>query len=602
MRIHSNLLGGRGPCCSAGRRPGAAWIIGILAVVLLGSGSAFGQFIVQPMKVELGVQPGKKVIRRLVIENLNPNVREKVDLRITGMTQDHDGIYQIIEPDAQITQGQNGAKLVQIERPKNLGGPVTLDIQRLRQCQDWLRLEEDVVELEPRQRKFVDLEVTVPPGRRGYYCAALMAQTKAREERDSGQFATVILQFLIPVIINVQGRPLQQQVKLVDVDLTWRPQEQLTPAATLVTLGVDNPGGTYSRLVGIARVSRQLGGGRWRKITEQKFLDTGIIPGVKLNLKQDVGRQLPSGKYKVQGVLYVDGKRGRAIEKEIEYKGDPRIRDNRFETALELTPVEQTLEAMPRATRSTTIKVLNPTEETVVVDAQAFLPDEMRQTVVYDEQGQPIKGEELGCGDWLEVTPKQFELRGYAQKNLRIRCKLPESAARFPNHYAKIHLTSRYPDGQPAGTSEGRVYVTTRGLQGTPKIKPLGLSIVKTGPLRYLVRAEFVNSGFTHVRPDCTAVLQTGGAERQVRMRINLSSDIYQQSGNMLPTERRIFSGAMDMSEVSVGEYRLTAIMEYGAGGSQQEQIALRVSEVGGQKTVEVIDVKAIGGPVRIEL
>ena len=58
----------------------------------------------------------------------------------------------------------------------------------------------------------------------------------------------------------------------------------------------------------------------------------------------------------------------------------------------------------------------------------------------------------------------------------------------------------------------------------------------------------------------------------------------------------------MDMSEVSVGEYRLTAIMEYGAGGSQQEQIALRVSEVGGQKTVEVIDVKAIGGPVRIEL
>jgi hypothetical protein len=56
------------------------------------------------------------------------------------------------------------------------------------------------------------------------------------------------------------------------------------------------------------------------------------------------------------------------------------------------------------------------------------------------------------------------------------------------------------------------------------------------------------------------------------------------------------------MSDVTVGEYRLTAIMEYGAGGSEQQQIGLRVSEVGGQKTVEVIDVKAIGGPVKIEL
>jgi len=601
MRAQSNLLGHGTAQCTVGRRSVAPWIIGILGLVLLTSGSAFGQFIVQPMKVELGVRPGKRFAKQLVIENLNQNAGEKVDLRITGVTQDSDGIWQIIEPDAQITQDPNGPKWVAVQRP-NDKEPIYLDIQRLRSCQKWLRLGTDVVELDPLQRKFVRLEVTVPPGTRGYYCAALMAQTKFREEREAGVNATVVLQFLIPVIIEVQGRPVRQEVKLTDVGLQFRPQGELTPAATLVTLGIDNPGGTYSRLRGIARVSSEYKEGRWRKITEQEFPDTGIIPGVTLDLKQDVGRALPSGKYKVQGYLFVDGQRGGMIEKEVEFAGDSRVVSQRADAALELDPPEQTIETIPGAMRGATMRVRNASEDSVWVDVEAVLPEAMSQMTIVDPQAGTIMGEQMGCGDWLEVTPKRFELRGYGQKNLRIKCRVPKSAAGMPNHYAAINLKATYPDGQQGGLTVGRVYVTTRGVQVEPRITPTMLNIVETSPLHYLVRAQFSNSGMTHVMPGCRAVVTTADLAQQTRKRIDLSSaGLGQQTGNMLPCEIRLFSGVLDMSEVSVGLYHLTADFAYGAGGSVQKQIVLKVSEVGGQKMVEVVG-EAIGGPVRIEL
>jgi len=229
------------------------------------------------------------------------------------------------------------------------------------------------------------------------------------------------------------------------------------------------------------------------------------------------------------------------------------------------------------------------------------LPMDMMQKVIVDPQGRTIRGEEMGCGDWLEVTPKHFELRGYGQKNLRIRCKMPKSAARMPNHYATINLKARYPDGQPGGLTEGRVYVTTRGVQVVPRITPTMLNIAETSPLRYLVRAQFSNSGMTHVLPRCRAILTTADVAKTTRKRIDLSSaDLGQQTGNMLPCEKRLFSGVLDMSDVAPGLYYLTAAMEYGAGGSVQKQIVLRATEVGGQKSVEVTE--AIGEPVKIEL
>jgi len=598
MQAELDLSGRRAAQARPGRRPVAAWIIGVLSVVLLGSGSAFGQLVIQPMKVELGVQPGKRFLQKLVFENLNANASEKVDFRIVGVTQDSDGIWQVIEPDTPIVEDPNGARWVTVRRSGQ--EEIRLDIQRLRSCQDWLRLDQGVMEVGPLQRRSIGLHVTVPPGKRGYYCAALMAVTNPREGLYEGVTTPVIFHYVIPVIIEVQGRPVRHEVKLTDVGLRFQPQQEFSPAATFLTLGIDNPGGTYSRLIGVARLWRKTGE-NWRKITEQRFRDTGIIPGVTLNLKQDVGRALPSGKYKVQGYMFVDGQRGGMVEKEIDFAGDSRVVESRYDASLQLDPPERVIETFPGAMRTGTMRVVNASEDEVIVDVEAVLPEDMRQATITDPLGLTMRADQMGCGDWLQVSPKRFTLRGYGQRNLRIKCKMPESAARLPNHYATILLKASYPNGEPGGVTEGRVYVTTRGVQVAPRIIPTMLNVVETSTLRYLIRAQFSNAGLTHVLPRCRAVLTTKDPPRQVRKRIPLSSaDLGRQTGNMLPCEKRLFSGVLDMSEATPGEYLLTAVLEYGAGDSEQKQIVLTVTEVGGQKSVEVTE--AIGEPVRIEL
>jgi hypothetical protein len=126
------------------------------------------------------------------------------------------------------------------------------------------------------------------------------------------------------------------------------------------------------------------------------------------------------------------------------------------------------------------------------------------------------------------------------------------------------------------------------------------LNVVETSTMRFLVRAQFRNSGLTHILPRCRAALTTMELPRQTRKRILLSPGEGQQTGNMLPCEKRYFSGVLDLSDVAPGQYFLTAALEYGGGDSVQKQGVLTVTEVGGQKLVEFSE--AIGEPVKIEL
>ena len=570
-----------------------------MTIVLLAGSSAFGQFIVQPMKVELGVQAGKRLTTKLALENLSRNNAETISLRLVDMSQDPNGIWQAIEPDTELIEDPNGARWVTVGTENK---PIRLDIARLRSCRSWLRLEKDVVELESLRRREVGLHVTIPAGTRGYYCAALIAETHFRPG-ETGVHASVILQFLVPVIIEVQGRPLRDEIQLTDVDLRFQPQQEQVPAATLVTLGIENNGGTYRRLVGLARVWGQVGG-HWRKITDTEFVDTGIIPGVSLDLKEDVGRPLPSGKYKVQGFLFVNGRRSGMVEEEIDYDGDGRIISVQGDAALELDPRELTIKALPGAIRSSSMRVINASEETVVVDVEVALPEEMMHAVISDGRGQTVRGDELSCVDWLQIEPKQFTLRGHARRSLKIMAYMPSSAANRPNYYATVRLKSRYQDGQAGGETTGRVYVETRGVEATPRILGSLLTLSESSPERYFVRARFSNSGVTHVLPRCRAALTTLDASGpgMTRKRLDLSSQAYNQTGSMLPCEIRHFSGVLDVSGIAPGEYRLTAILEYGVGGSAQIQKGIAISEKDGLKSVDFIGLDDRGGVVPIEL
>jgi len=581
MRTDSYLTGRQPKPVAEGRSRSMIRIIGIMTIVLLAGGSAFGQFIVQPMKVETSVHAGRRVTTKLAVENLSEDTAEIVDLRLVDMSQDPSGVWQSIEPDASVTEDPNGARWVTVGTEQD---PLQIDVSKLRSCQKWLRLETDVIELDPLQRKEIGLQIRVPGGTRGYYCAALLAQTRFRPT-EGGVHASVILQFLIPVIIEVQGPVMRHDIKVTGIDLEYRPQQELRQAATLVTLGVANTGGTYNRLVGKARVWGQMGG-HWRKITDTDFIDTGIIPGVTLNLKEDVGRPLPSGTYRITGVLYVDGRRSQTVQEVIEYDGDKRIVDVPTDAAMDLDPGELTIETMPGAVRGKPMKVINASDENVIVDVELAMPDEMRHAAIVDARGRTVRGDQMGCVEWLDVVPRQFTLQGHTSRNLRVTARMPKSENPFPNYYAAVRFKARYPDGQTAGSTVGRVYVTTRGVESEPRILGKLLTLGESAPGRYFVTAHFSNSGNSHVLPRCRAAL-TMMPSRMLRKRIDLSGEAYEKGGgSMLPCETRKFSGVLDVGDILPGTYRLTAILEYGVGLSQQVQKSIEVTEQNGQKKV----------------
>ena len=565
-------------------------IIGIMVVVLLTGGSAFGQFLVQPMKMEMSLPPGRRAWPEIIIENTSDAARQ-VDLRIVDISQDPNGIWVPIEPDAKVTEDGSGARWVWAGSEDN---KIRLDISKMQSCQGWLHVDSDSVQIGPYGRLTVRVRVDVPPGKRGYYSAAILASSLLAPG-GSGFSTAVVLEFLIPVIIEVQGRPEPSNIKLTDVGLQFRHRTVDKPPATLVSVDIENLGGTYSRLTAMARVWSQLGG-HWRLITEKEYPETGILPGINLHLLADVGRPLPSGQYKVEALLYVDGRRSPLFSKEFAFEGDQRISILHGDAAIDLDPREVLIEAIPGATRSGRLAVFNGSEEKVDVEVEVSLPEHMVNAVYGN-----LRGPDFDCSDWVKVSPQRFTLHGKRRQNLRILCSMPKTGLLHPNFYATLTMRTRWPDGQTAGTTKARLCVVNKKGQGNPRIMNQQLTLSESSPNHYLVTARFSNIGDTHVLPDCRAVLSiVDDVANTPRARFLLSSE--KRRGIMLPLEKRNFTGVLDVSRVPPGMYRLTVILTGENGESAQGQTAVRVVETTERKVVEVMNVEEVGGATTVEL
>lgn len=578
-------------------------LIGVFCLVLVVCGSAFGQFMVQPMRIDLPTYPNRRTVTTFALENQSTSSETSVDLRLLDMTQDLTGMWQTVEPDALVIADPNGARWVNVGTEDQ---PVRVDISRMRSCLSWLTLEEDTVNLRPLQRKVMNLWVRVPAGVLGHYCAALVAQTRVTVDDDTGIRTPVVLQFLIPVIINVQGRAMRDEIKLIDADLTFREADGRNPSATLVNLRVNNEGGTYVRVVGVVRVHGERGG-HWQRITEMEYPDTGIIPGVNINLQQDVGQALPPGKYRLDAALYINSRRAGTVLKEIDFTGDGRVKDFVVSAALDLDPREVPIEVSPGATRTTILKVANASEDPVTVDAALLLPDHMTVRAFVDEQGNNIRGQDFGCVDWVTIEPTQFTLRGYGRQNLKIISRMPNLPNPLPHYYSTVRLRATYGSGQVAGTTDGLIYLNTtrvEGLKGTPRIKDGSLTFSESMPSRYIVTAMFSNIGDTHILPRCRVLLTevAAGAAGLTWRDVEMSGAPYEQRGNMLPLEERRFTAVLDVASVPPGNYYLTAVLQYAGGAAAQSQVGVRITDQDGIKSMESVSLDSLGGPTRIQL
>lgn len=540
------------------------WIIVIGVTLLISSYPAFGQFSVQPMQVELAVTPGKLVRSELIVQSFDPNDVHFIKLSVTELSQSKDGSWAIIEPN-DLTDPNS-----------EFNG---FDVSKLSSCKEWISLSPTEFTLDPWGRVPVVLTMRVQRGVRGFFGAGILATSSPM--RGVGD-VSVVLRFFVPVIIEIQDRPQRPRVEATDIGLEFHEATEQYPAISAVTMDVKNDGGTYSRLKPAIRIW-SFTEGHWRVITTTEFQEQSIIPGVSLTLKGIIRKPLPSGKYKATGYLFVDGRRTKKIEKEIDFVGDKNVSGVAADAPLDLYPSDLTMDGLPGATRASTIKVYNASKETVNVRTALGL-----QSILGNNTMGDIRGIDLDCTNWIEVTPEQFTLRGEGGiQTLRVVNKMPENATTYPCYYSLLALWASYPDGKDAGYTTTNICVKNKQNDTGPSALALKLNPQDLGDSKYLVVARFGNIGLTPFVPI------------KVKAGLTMSNGIHRVStymmGNpslMLPFEQREYSGVLDLSYASADLYRLTAAIEYAPGVWADKQIAVRVSVEGERRVLEVIGVE----------
>ena len=546
-------------------RSGLIWIIAIGVALLVSANSAFGQFTVQPMRLELAVTPGKIIKSIINVRSFDANEPYNISLSAVELGQLEDGSWDIIEPN-------------DIKDPNS--PHFGFDMTKLSSCKEWISLEPADFELTPYGVQPVELTLRVERGVRGFFGAGIIA--KSRPMQGAGN-VSVVLRFFIPVIIEIQDRPARPQVEATDIGMEFIKPTGEYPAMSLATISIANDGGTYSRIKPTVRIW-SFTDGHWRVITTTEFQDTSIIPGASLKLKANIRKRLPSGKYKIASYLFVDGRRTKKIEKEIDFVGDTSISGVAADAPLDLDPIDLSMEGMPGASRTSTIKVYNASKETVNVQTAMGLPSILQLNALGD-----VKGEDLDCTKWLQVTPEQFTLRGDGGvQTLRVVNTMPKDLpGPYPCYFSLLALHGTYPDGQKAGYTTTNICVRNKQMDVSPSAVALKLTLQDLGESNYLVVARFGNYGMVHFVPIRvkTGLVMPNGIHR-------VSTFLSGNPNLMLPFETRDFSGILDLTYVPADVYRLAAAIEYAPNLWADKQIAVQVSIEGGQRIAKVVGIQ----------
>jgi hypothetical protein len=528
--------------------------------LLLSAGPVFGQFTVEPMKLEIQVTPGKIVKSLVRIRNADPNERHTIDLTVVELTQSEDGAWAIVEPN-------------------DPNSPY--DVSKLSSCSSWISMASNSVTLDPLQVLPLELTLRVPRGIRGFYTAGILATIRPRAVTE----VVMSVRFLVPVVIEVEGRTIRPNVQATSVGMEFVPAGAAGPATTRVSMGIENTGGTFSRLIPMVRVWSFVGG-HWRVITTKEFEETGIIPGAKLNLKANLQKSLPSGKYKIAGLLYVDGRPTKRVEKEIDFTGDPKVSRVAADAPLDLDPLDLTIDGLPGSVRTGTIKVSNGANETVNIQATLTLPGVLASTVVGE-----VRGQDLDCTRWLKIVPERFTLQGEGgRQTVQVIATMPDPAATHPCYYSILSLWATYPDGQRAGATTTPICVRNSNILAQPEAQGLRVDIQDMGQSKFLIAAKFGNFKTIHFAPITVkaAIIPTTG----IAATTGIPRASIFLSGNdevWLPFEQRQFSDVMDFSAIPADTYLLRARLEYAPKLYAVYDKLIQVSVEGDQRIVRTL-------------
>lgn len=509
-------------------------------------------FMVKPMKVEIIAKPGEAVTAALDLQNKAADGAKILDLKLVQLGQAPSGAWDIVEGNA---------------TTRDAVGAGSSDAS----CFSWLSLSATSINVDALKTETVQIKLKIPASASGVYYAGVIAQTRPPADAKG---LKVVVRFLIPVVVEIQGRPERQKIDFKDLEMAVAPKAEGKPLSTIVNAVINNDGRTYSRIKGNIKLMYQTRG-HWQSVATADIREIGVMPGSKLSLPCDLSRGLPSGKYKLTGTVYVDGRRLKPIEKEIDFKGDPSITKLTVDTALLVEPAEILVTGTPGAVRTTSIKIENTSEEAVEVVAAAIVPQPLRGVALGD-----IKGDDFCCAGWLEVTPAKFTLRPGGKQNLRLTAKMPADAKDIPAYFTTLSLKATYPDGQSAGETQATMIVDNKKVDARPAAQVMKFAVVAGDANQYIVQVRFGNTGNSRYMPKGVAtVLGDGG-------KAALEASISGMETHMMPLETRDGSTVLDFAKVEAGNYILKVVMDCGTNQPAVEQMPLVVTIENGQRVV----------------
>jgi len=528
-----------------------------VAPTLVGCKSASAQgFMVKPMRMDIVAPPGRMIEVPLQIRNTAGSEVRAIDLRLAELSQNAAGGWRLAEGDAADEVVASYSSLA------------------------WTTLSQQRAEIAPLEPAEIVLRLQVPANARGAYFAAIVAETPMPED-PTGVFVRV--RFVIPVIVEIEGRPVRQQVALDDVVMVYAEGAEGNPATTTAGLRVTNQGRTFSRVKGRVAVERQ-SGERWRPVTRFDLRERPIIPGLSLDLGQDLERRLPSGTYRLRGELSVDGRRIAPLEKEIVFEGDPNIDALAYDTALILEPAVIDMSILPGATRTTAIRIQNPGSDPVKVSAASSTPQSLIGVELRN-----VTGSMLSAAPWTEVVPAEFTIRPGGRQNIRVISRVPKQGVHFPHYYADLTLSGTYADGQSAGETRSMVHLAHAGAESVVGGAVETMSLAEADdPGQFFAQLRFANLGNTHVTPAVRLFLLNaqGGQMR--------NTPLAGEEGLLLPLAKRTFSGSLDLKNIEPGYYALRGVIDVGDGKRVVGQRVVRVDEPQGEGAAETMAVTLI--------
>src|SRR4030042_2432838 len=172
-------------------------LVFIAVTILVSAGPVCGQFMVQPMKMEPKPRANKKIVTSIQLHSFDVNEVLDIDLKVVELDQNPDGAWHIFDSD-----------------PNSLDYEENYDVSKLSSCRAWITLGESKVKLGPAAQMPVEVTIKVPPNAQGFYGAGIIASMPVlNTNSDVG----ILIRYLVPVLIEIQGRTLRPQIEFQNV-------------------------------------------------------------------------------------------------------------------------------------------------------------------------------------------------------------------------------------------------------------------------------------------------------------------------------------------------------------------------------------------------